>query len=53
MASLAAHWVERVFPHVPVRQWVFTLPWSRRWELARRPELVRRFAGLALRGVSG
>jgi len=53
MASLAAHWVERVFPHVPVRQWVFTVPWSRRWELARRPELVRRFAGLALRRVAG
>jgi hypothetical protein len=52
MSTLAAHWVERVFPHVPVRQWVFTVPWSRRWELARRPELVRRFAGLALRRVS-
>jgi hypothetical protein len=53
MATLAAHWVERVFPRVPVRQWVLTVPWSRRWALARRPELVRRFTGLALRRVSG
>jgi len=53
MATLSAHWVERVFARVPVRQWVLTVPWSRRWALARRPELVRRFAGLALGRVSG
>lgn len=30
MADQAAHLVDRVLPHVPVRQWVFTLPWELR-----------------------
>ncbi len=41
MAVRAAHWVDRVFPHVRIRQWVLTFPWARRWLLARRPELAR------------
>ena len=27
-------------PHVTTRQWVVTVPWKRRWLLARRPELA-------------
>ena len=31
----AVHWVDRVFPRVPVRQWVLTFPWPLRLRLAR------------------
>lgn len=34
MSELAAHFVDRVIPHVPVRQWVLALPWSLRYLLA-------------------
>ena len=34
MAELAAHMVDRVFPEVPVRQWVLTLPFALRYRLA-------------------
>ncbi len=41
MASRAAWLVDRVIPHVPIRQWVLTVPWPRRFLLARRPDLMR------------
>ncbi|MCP5024824.1 MAG: transposase [Actinomycetia bacterium] len=41
MAELAEHWVERVFPKAPVRQFVLTLPWGRRRLLAYRADLCR------------
>ena len=40
MADTAAHLVDRVFPHVPVRQWVLSLPFALRYRLAYDPELV-------------
>jgi hypothetical protein len=40
MAQTAAHLVDRVIPHVPVRQWVLSLPIPVRVLLAARPELV-------------
>ena len=40
MAERAAWLVERVVPHVATRQWVLTVPWKRRWLLARHPELA-------------
>ena len=39
MSSGAAHLVDRVLPRVRVRQWVLSLPWPRRYLLARRPDL--------------
>jgi len=51
MAALAAHWVDRVLPEVGLRQWVVTVPWERRWLLARRPDLARKLIGLALRRI--
>ena len=33
MADTAAHLVDRVFPKVPVRQWVLSLPFSLRYRL--------------------
>ncbi len=40
MADTAAHLVDRVFPRVPVRQWVLSLPWEVRYILARDAKLL-------------
>ena len=34
MADTAAHLVDRVFPIVPVRQWVLSLPFALRYRMA-------------------
>ncbi|EDM79550.1 hypothetical protein PPSIR1_21019 [Plesiocystis pacifica SIR-1] len=33
MADLAAHLVDEVLPHVPVRQWICSLPWRLRYAM--------------------
>jgi hypothetical protein len=40
MAQTAAHLVDHVIPHVPVRQWVLCLPIPLRLLLAAQPKLV-------------
>ena len=40
MAQKAAHLVDHVIPHVPVRQWVLALPIPLRLLLAAQPKLV-------------
>ncbi len=40
MADTAAHLVDRVFPAVPVRQWVLSLPFALRYRLAYDASLV-------------
>jgi hypothetical protein len=40
MAQTAAHLVDHVSPHVPVRQWVLSLPIPLRLLLAAQPKLV-------------
>ncbi len=40
MAQTAAHLVDHVIPHVPVRQWVLALPIPLRLLLAAQPKLV-------------
>jgi hypothetical protein len=40
MSQTAAHLVDHVIPHVPVRQWVLSLPIPLRALLAAQPELV-------------
>ena len=40
MAQTAAHLVDHVIPHVPVRQWVLSLPIPLRLLLAAQPKLV-------------
>ncbi len=40
MAQTAAHLAEHVIPHVPVRQWVLSLPIPLRLLLAAQPKLV-------------
>jgi len=50
MAERAAHLVDHVFPAVPVRQWVLTLPPRLRYRLAWDHDLCR---AVALRRCSG
>ena len=52
MAERAARWVDGLFPYVAVRQWVLTVPFRRRWLLARRPELAGGVLKVALREVT-
>jgi hypothetical protein len=40
MSDTAAHLVDRVFPEVPVRQWVLTLPYTLRFRMAYDSKLV-------------
>jgi hypothetical protein len=42
MAELAAHLVDSVFPFVPVRQWVLSLPFIMRYRLAWNHDLTRK-----------
>ena len=40
MSDTAAHLLDRVFPHVPVRQWVLSFPYALRYRLAYDAPLV-------------
>ena len=51
MHDTAAHLVDRVIPHVPVRQWVLSLPRWARFLLARDPQLITRTLDVALRAI--
>jgi hypothetical protein len=51
MHDTAAHLVERVFPQVPVRQWVLSLPRWARWLLARDSALASRALAITLRAI--
>ncbi len=42
MADTAAHLVDNVFPRVPVRQWVLSVPRVYRYYLARDATLLTR-----------
>jgi hypothetical protein len=53
MADTAAHLVDRVFPDVPVRQWVLSLPFAVRYLLARDPELCTKVRRIYVRAVFG
>ncbi len=48
MAESARRWADAVLPRVAVRQWVVTVPWPRRWLLARRSDLARGVLGVAI-----
>jgi hypothetical protein len=53
MAERAAHLVDDVFPIVPVRQWVLSLPHRLRYVLAWDHALCRAVSGVFVRGVLG
>ena len=53
MAERAAHLVDDVFPIVPVRQWVLSLPHRLRYVLAWDHPLCRAVSGVFVRAVLG
>jgi Transposase zinc-binding domain len=53
ISELAAHLVDRVIPYVPVRQWVLSLPWSLRYQLAFDAALCRDVLAVFLRVIFG
>jgi hypothetical protein len=53
MAERAAHVVDSVFPDVPVRQWVLSLPYRVRYRLAWDHDLCRAVVAVYLRAVLG
>jgi len=53
MTERAAHLLDHVFPDVPVRQWVLSLPYRLRYQLAWDHELCRAVVGVFLRAVLG
>ena len=53
MAETAAHLVDHVLPHVPVRQWVLTLPMPLRYRAGFDPALASAILELFLRTVFG
>ena len=53
MAERAAHLVDHVFPVVPVRQWVLSLPHRLRYVLAWDHALCRAVTGVFVRAVHG
>ncbi|MCG5055987.1 MAG: transposase [Myxococcales bacterium] len=52
MAETAAHVVDNVFPAVPARQWVLTVPHALRYRMAREPHLASVVLRVFLREVS-
>src|SRR5215475_10600817 len=53
MAGTAANLVERVLPHVPVRQWVVTLPLPLRYRAGLAPGLSTAILDIFLQAVFG
>ncbi len=53
MSDTAAHLVDRVFPRVPVRQWVLSFPYALRYRLAYDADMVRGVLGIFTRTVFG
>jgi len=51
MVETAAHVVDHVFPRLPVRQWVLSLPKRRRYFLQREPAAVNAVLQLFFRIV--
>ena len=53
MTERAAHLIDHVFPDVPVRQWVLSLPHRLRYQLAWDHDLCRAVVAVYLRAVLG
>jgi len=51
MAEHAAHLVDEVLPDVAIRQWVLTVPFQRRKQLAWRPGLARGVLAVAMETI--
>ena len=53
MAERAAHLLDHVFPDVPVRQWVLSLPYRLRYQLAWNHDVCRGVVAVFVRAVLG
>ena len=53
MADTAAHLVDRVFPVVPVRQWVLSLPFALRYRMAYDTRLTSGVLNVFIRALFG
>src|SRR5438094_1998950 len=53
MADTAAHLVERVFPTVPVRQWVLSVPFALRYRMAYDARLTGDVLNVFIRALFG
>ena len=51
MAETAAHLVDHVFPEVPVRQWVLSIPFALRYRLAYDSRLMSKVLNVFIRTV--
>ena len=51
MADTAAHLVDRVFPRVPVRQWVLSFPYHLRYRLAYDADLLTNVLGIVTKTI--
>jgi hypothetical protein len=51
MTESAAHLVDHVLPHVPIRQWVLSLPYRVRYLLAWNHDLCRAVLGVYARAL--
>jgi hypothetical protein len=51
MAERAAHLVDRVLPDVPIRQWVLSVPYRLRYQLAWDHALCRAVAAIMVRSI--
>ncbi len=51
MADTAAHLVDRVFPEVPIRQWVLSFPYALRYRMAYDARLVSDLLHIFVREV--
>ena len=51
MADTAAHLVDRLLPHVPIRQWVLSVPFQLRFLFARDPQVMGRVLGIVYRAI--
>ena len=52
MAESAAHLVDKVLPHKPLRQWVLSFPFPLRLLFAKDPQLMRDVLNLVHRAIS-
>jgi hypothetical protein len=53
MSERAAHLVDSVLPHVPVRQWVLTVPHGLRYRMAHDPSLTAKVLNVFVRAICG
>jgi len=52
MVESAAHLVDEVLPHQPMRQWVLSVPYPLRLLFARKPKILSDVLGIVHRAIS-